>query len=132
VTSKRAQRRWESGISKLARSFMRRAYYHAQGGLCPICGKRLTKGRNARANSTLVNWDHVWPRSRSAVGWDAQHQGGLLLAHVACNEAKGDRNPTGCEQLMLFATNRALGYAPHETAIWDGPPLPPTRRQQRG
>lgn len=114
-----------SAVQRIAHSFMRRAYWVAQRGLCPLCGKRLAKGTRPRPNSTNLNWDHVWPRSRSAAHGELGHAGGLLLVHEKCNTAKGNRRPTGCEQLMLFAVNRAVGYAPHETALWDGPPVAP-------
>lgn len=96
----------------IAIRLLRRTYYRAQGGCCYLCGKPLSP----RFSSPKLTIEHVWPRSRAAA---QTYDGDLLLAHSRCNGAKADRLPTGCERLMLFAVNRRLGFAEHETAMWD-------------
>lgn len=96
----------------------RRALFMAQGGVCAICGQQLPQ----RDNYRLCTIDHVWPKSMITA--KNKTQGNAALVHHACNGQKGNRRPTGCEILFLFATNRALGMAEIATAQWDGPVAP--------
>jgi len=101
-------------VKNIARFFMSKA----QGNMCPVC---LGPFSMELHNHPLApNFDHVWPRKGGTVerrgGW-----GNFLLTHTCCNEAKGDRNPTGCELLMLFAVNRAMGLPEYQTAKYDSP-----------
>src|SRR5687768_16470364 len=73
----------------------------AQDGWCPICGLRLRAGGR-------LNMDHVIPRGRGG----PDKLGNVLLAHVACNDAKGGRMPTGCELIALLAANCRMGVQP--------------------
>lgn len=63
---------------------------------CGICGIEMTKGD--------VTKDHVVSRGKGGGNY-----GNLIAAHSRCNNAKGDRDPTGCELICLEATNAALG-----------------------
>lgn len=49
--------------------------------------------------------EHVYPRSLRIY----ENEGNRLVSHSACNNIKGDRQPTGCEVILLHATNARLG-----------------------
>lgn len=85
-----------------------RAMWRAQAQACPICGVGLCLDeiRHPRLGWTI---DHVWPRRRYR---GVKHQGNQLVAHHDCNVAKADRDPTGCEQIMLAAVNARMGFKP--------------------
>jgi 5-methylcytosine-specific restriction endonuclease McrA len=74
----------------------------AQGKLCGICGQGLPHSSN---DATL---DHVIPMQLG--GADAL--GNFILAHRACNSAKANDVPTGCEMVWLMAVNAKLGVLP--------------------
>ena len=77
-----------------------------QQKLCGICGRLLL--RDERFHD-LWGWnlDHVFPRSRyRRLG----NRGNLLLTHIVCNGTKSDREPTGCEIILLHAVNVRLGH----------------------
>lgn len=97
-------------MARLGRRFL----WNAQGGVCHICGQPLPR----KMNSPKMTIDHVWPKSLIAT-FLCTYEGNSLLAHAKCNGMKGDRRPTGCERLILFAVNRRLGYAEHQTQMWD-------------
>lgn len=80
--------------------------WKAQGGRCSICQEQLLRDERFR-DDTGWNLDHVYPRSRYA---RLGNRGNLLLTHVACNTAKSDREPTGCEVILLHAVNARLGH----------------------
>lgn len=69
----------------------------AQDWKCYLCGQSM-RTRNEQSV------DHVWPRVRN--GYDGM--GNMLAAHRACNTAKGERYPTGCELIMLHGINLKL------------------------
>lgn len=87
-----------------------------QGGLCPICGQPL--------ESEPLSVDHVWPR-RGKQGRTGLHRNALATHHW-CNNAKGDRRPTGCEIVWLAAINARLGFDPWEQLVAIEPPPTPT------
>lgn len=75
---------------------LRACLYRAQGGHCAICGRKL--------KSLLhVTVEHVVPRARGGA-----NEGNRVASHRRCNEAKGDRLPSGCERLWLIATNAKI------------------------
>lgn len=78
--------------------------WEAQRRHCPICGWPLEL---AQMREPLVGWsiDHVWPRR-----FRFRDHGNMLIAHLACNNGKAARLPTGCELLMLVAVNAQLGW----------------------
>lgn len=89
-----------------ARMMFENRLWKAQDGRCAICGGRLIRDERFHDDSGW-NLDHVYPRSRyGRLG----NRGNLLLTHVACNTAKADRDPTGCEVIMLHAVNARLGH----------------------
>lgn len=98
----------------------RRALFIAQGGICPICGQLLPR----RSDYGRCTVDHVWPKSMVAA--HDKTRGNAVLVHQACNGRKGNRRPTACERLFLFATNRRLGLPEIATAHWDGLNAPET------
>jgi len=77
----------------------RLALRRAQFGRCAICGGNMKRGK-------VHSIDHVVPQSRG--GRDV---GNLVLAHRPCNEAKANREPTGCELIWLAAVNARLEIA---------------------
>lgn len=79
------------GGAHMAR-MMRVPLLHAQNRLCGICGTNLHSGGP-------LNTDHVWPKAEG--GFDGP--GNIVLAHMACNDRKGKRLPTGCEIIALVA-----------------------------
>jgi hypothetical protein len=72
-----------------------------QDGVCPLCGGPLREDRTLHASE--VHWsttvDHVWPLSLGG----RNGFGNILLAHRACNSAKGGREPYPCEIIWLVA-----------------------------
>lgn len=80
--------------------------WKAQGGRCAICRGDLLRDERFH-DDTGWNLDHVYPRSRYKY---LGNRGNLLLTHVACNTAKADRDPTGCEVILLHAANACLGH----------------------
>ena len=77
-----------------------------QSGCCAICGDYLLRDERFR-DDTGWNLDHVYPRSRYA---RLGNRGNLVLTHVACNTAKADKEPRGCESIMLHAVNARMGH----------------------
>lgn len=75
----------------------------AQDGLCALCGERMPplQPKNKRHGWTF---DHVWPRR-----YGFRDRGSVVLAHGRCNRFKADRDPTGCEILLLAAVNARIG-----------------------
>jgi 5-methylcytosine-specific restriction endonuclease McrA len=93
-------------MSRQSRLDFENRLWKAQQGLCSICSQRLVRDERFR-DDTGWNLDHVYPRSRYA---RLGNRGNLLLSHIACNSAKGDREPTGCERLLLEAVNARIGH----------------------
>ncbi len=81
----------------------------AQDNLCAGCGKPMLKaGERKRTHSDMPTEDHVIPKSLSGV----DRIGNMVAMHWACNNAKGDDQPTGCELIWLLAVNNRLGVEP--------------------
>lgn len=78
--------------------------WKAQGKCCAICGARMVP---AHYQHSTRGWtiEHVWPRSR----YSFHNEGNLLVSHAECNNEKGDRDPTGCEIVLLASVNATLG-----------------------
>ncbi|MGJ0508914.1 MAG: hypothetical protein ACR652_17660 [Methylocystis sp.] len=80
--------------------------WKAQDGRCAICGRPLIRDERFH-DDTGWNLDHVYPRARyKRLG----NRGNLVLTHIACNTAKADREPTGCEVIMLHAVNAHMRH----------------------
>lgn len=82
----------------------------AQSNRCGVCGRAL-------GHPNTTNLEHVWPKR---VIHKSQSQiGDHVLAHEACNETKGDLDPTPCQVLFLFTVNRRMGLREETTKQWD-------------
>lgn len=70
-----------------------RLLFIAQRGLCSVCGEFMVPPRRSgsRPRVPSVTEEHVHPRARGGGGRDARN---VVLAHGACNAAKGRRMPT--------------------------------------
>lgn len=66
--------------------------FRLQGGRCYLCGRSFGRVRGQ------PTFDHVVPRARG--GQDADNR---LLAHLNCNEGKGNDEPRPCELIYLAA-----------------------------
>lgn len=90
-----------------------RRLHQIQRGICAHCGKKmliqLPKGDPQRATT-----DEVWPRSRGG----KRLLGNQVAMHRACNEAKADRLPNGCEIIMLHLVNARLMSEPGHRWHW--------------
>jgi 5-methylcytosine-specific restriction endonuclease McrA len=75
----------------------------AQDKRCGVCDSKMFP---ATIHHECNGWtiEHVFPRSRYR-----GLVGNTFVSHRRCNQAKGDRRPTGCEILMLFVVNARLG-----------------------
>jgi hypothetical protein len=96
------------GMPKGVRADARAQIPALQGDRCVLCGLVLGPRKPSHIGGVHArgwNVDHVWPRARYAY----EHRGNLLVAHTICNDRKGDRDPTGCERIMLDAVNARLG-----------------------
>lgn len=94
-------------VAKLHISRIRRkALLKAQEGACYLCRGDFTE-RNG------PSFDHVLPR---ALG--GQTPGNVLLAHIRCNQAKSDRNPTRAELAYLQTVNLRLADILEEAGIY--------------
>ena len=80
---------------------LHRVLWRAQHRICAICGLPIR-----RASDTTT--EHVVPRAAGGF-WGL---GNVVGAHGACNTAKADRMPTGCELIWLLAVNARLGVQP--------------------
>lgn len=97
------------------RALLKRVIWHAQGGKCHLCGNKLPN----KFHSPKLTFDHVWPVSKT--GAHNSFEGNILLAHEACNLAKGDRAPKPSELMVLAEVNRKLNFQECETAVWERP-----------
>lgn len=81
------------------------ALWEAQGKCCAVCGGKMYPG--AKFHPTR-GWtvEHVYHHASRRYYAD----GNKLVSHAACNNLKGDREPTGCEVILLHAANAKLGY----------------------
>jgi 5-methylcytosine-specific restriction endonuclease McrA len=88
-----------------ASDYRRMVLMDAQEGLCSVCGEAI----DLADKWTL---DHVIPIYEGG----ADQLGNLCVAHEACNVAKANDWPTGCEMVALFAVNARLDAEPVK---WD-------------
>jgi hypothetical protein len=84
-------------------STVMRSLWEAQGKRCGCCGGHVLP---LNFNHDRLGWtiEHVWPRAR----YRFLSEGNRFISHAACNNAKGDRNPTGCELIILALVNAVL------------------------
>jgi hypothetical protein len=82
-----------------------RSIWAAQGKACAICGDRM---RPVTIDHPTRGWtiEHVFCRSSRRY----EAEGNKLVSHAACNSRKADREPTGCEIILLHAVNAQLGF----------------------
>ena len=74
-------------------------FYRAQGGICPLCGKGMTKLEEC-------NFDHVHPHSQ---GGDVL--GNIVLTHTDCNSRRpGTKKPCKAYRQILDLVNDQLGW----------------------
>jgi hypothetical protein len=78
--------------------------WRAQGKRCAVCGCEMTPSHMAHPTR---GWtiEHVYPRGR----YFLYGEGNQLISHAECNNQKADRDPTGCEVILLHAVNAQLG-----------------------
>ena len=89
-----------------------------QGSRCYLCGGEMNPRFNYGPHAPSV--DHVSPtRTGQKARFDKNNLGNHAFACVECNCDKGDREPTRCEVLYLFALNRRIGLPETTTARWD-------------
>ena len=64
------------------------------GWVCHLCGEVVTPRAQESNEPTAPSFDHLKPRSRGG----PFHHTNLKLAHVKCNQARGDRElePPAC------------------------------------
>jgi hypothetical protein len=81
------------------------AIWRAQGKCCAICGAGMVPVHMAHPSR---GWtiEHVFHRASKRYYAD----GNKLVTHAECNNRKGDREPTGCEIILLHAVNAKLGF----------------------
>lgn len=93
------------------------AIWTAQGKRCVICGvKMLPVTRFHPTRGWTI--EHVYNHASRRFYAD----GNKLVSHAQCNNRKGDREPTGCEIIMLHAVNAQLGLelTPRDRSYDDG------------
>lgn len=78
--------------------------WKAQGEHCSICGEPLDPAFWHYRGDRKWTFEHVYPRRRYRC-----LLGNVLIAHQICNTSKDQRDPTGCEIILLLATNARLG-----------------------
>jgi hypothetical protein len=114
------------------RKAQRQALRWAQRSICAACCAHLPSVRRlTRHHPDYPTFDHVVPRSK---GGGCTLDNGLLK-HRRCNQAKGDRPPSGCDLIWLAAVAAQLSRRPvsfkaqFTTAKRDGAPSrhPPKR-----
>jgi hypothetical protein len=78
--------------------------WEAQDKYCAVCGREMTEGLKF---DETCGWtiEHVYNHASRRYYAD----GNKLVSHASCNNAKGDREPTGCEIILLHAVNAKLG-----------------------
>jgi hypothetical protein len=78
--------------------------WRAQGKVCAVCGVGMIPVHYLHPKR---GWsiEHVYPQGR----YHFYNEGNRLLSHLECNHRKGERDPTGCEVLLLYATNAVMG-----------------------
>lgn len=79
--------------------------WEAQGKHCSVCGEHMhpIAGSHPTRGWTI---DHVYNRASRRYLAD----GNKLVCHRGCNQRKADREPTGCELILLHMVNARLGF----------------------
>lgn len=107
-------------------SFKLRQLYDAQGGICPRCTRKMIPLHIKKAgdHTAIATVDHVIPRARG--GLDSICN--MVAMCWRCNNAKGDKPPTGCDFIWLASTAARIGVEPFDGPMraWE-PPAPPKR-----
>jgi len=82
-----------------------REVWEAQGRACYICDKAMDLPTATATRGMMdATKDHVHPRAaHGSAGW-----GNILLAHLRCNQKKGDRMPTARELGRIHTTLAAM------------------------
>lgn len=75
----------------------------AQDGYCGICGTRFFLLSESPIPNMHPTIDHVIPQSK-----DGRDEFNVIAVHSACNTAKADRLPTGCEMIWLDVVNSKI------------------------
>lgn len=78
--------------------------WSAQGEHCSVCGEPLDPAFWHYRGDLKWTFEHVYPRRRYRC-----LLGNVLIAHQICNTGKDQRDPTGCEIILLMAANAKLG-----------------------
>lgn len=81
---------------RMVRDDRRNRIWWAFGHRCGICGKKIRLVAD-------VTEDHVIPRSKGG-----KTLRNVVPAHQPCNARKSNRDPTGCELIVLAAVNARL------------------------
>lgn len=91
------------------RAAQRRALRWAQRDICAACGCLVpSRKRLDRYHPDYPTFDHVIPRQSG--GGRALANG--LLKHQRCNQQRGNKPPTGCDQLWLDLVQARLSGRP--------------------
>lgn len=81
--------------------------FDAQRGICAGCGSPMNPMARMPVADEFANpsVDHVTPRAKG--GRDDRTN--IVAMHIRCNNAKGDRDPTGCEIIWRETVSATLG-----------------------
>lgn len=96
------------------RALRTKRLFHVQRGFCACCVKPM-RIKGAHHQPWRATIDEVWPRSRGGM----RMLGNQVAMHRACNEAKADRVPNGCEIIMLHLVNARLMSEPGFRWHWE-------------
>lgn len=91
-----------------------RRLFNIQRGRCAGCSKPMCI-RGSQYQMRRATIDEVWPRARGGM----KLLGNQVAMHRACNEAKADRMPNGCEIIMLHLVNARLMSDPGHRWHWE-------------
>jgi hypothetical protein len=86
--------------------------WRAQGKKCAVCGVGMLPVHYLHQKR---GWsiEHVYPQGR----YHFYNEGNRLLSHIECNNGKGERDPTGCEVLLLHSANAVMGIELREKPL---------------
>lgn len=95
MTGSAAASRKRRHLDGLGRHTQLAILYRAQAGICAGCGRSIRKRMGRPEDALAPTFDHVV--TRASGGGNGIRNG--LLKHRACNSARADRPPTGCDLL---------------------------------